>query len=73
VNLCVCLSKLLDDERLGKHMVIVLDNGRGMTSRQLNDWAIYRLSKFSRRDSRGLSSSSRLADTSVLILFCFLL
>ncbi|XP_065844298.1 structural maintenance of chromosomes flexible hinge domain-containing protein 1-like [Oscarella lobularis] len=26
--------------------VCVLDNGRGMTSRQLNYWAIYRLSKF---------------------------
>ena len=36
----------------------MLDNGRGMTSRQLNDWAIYRLSKFSRRDSRELSSRS---------------
>ncbi|KAM9713045.1 structural maintenance of chromosomes flexible hinge domain-containing protein 1 [Menidia menidia] len=28
--------------------VIILDNGRGMTSKQLNDWAVYRLSKFKR-------------------------
>ncbi|PIK45244.1 putative structural maintenance of chromosomes flexible hinge domain-containing protein 1, partial [Apostichopus japonicus] len=32
-----------------KCMVCVLDNGRGMTSSELNNWAIYRLSKFSQR------------------------
>lgn len=26
-----------------------MDNGRGMTSKQLNNWAVYRLSKFTRQ------------------------
>ncbi|KAM3836194.1 structural maintenance of chromosomes flexible hinge domain-containing protein 1-like [Diretmus argenteus] len=40
--------RLLFDETLGKPAVIVLDNGCGMTSKQLNNWAVYRLSKFTR-------------------------
>lgn len=40
----------LFDNTLGKPAVIVLDNGCGMTSKQLNDWAVYRLSKFHRND-----------------------
>lgn len=43
-----CLYFQLFDETLGKPAVIVLDNGCGMTSKQLNNWAVYRLSKFSR-------------------------
>ncbi|XP_038153838.1 structural maintenance of chromosomes flexible hinge domain-containing protein 1-like isoform X2 [Cyprinodon tularosa] len=34
-----------------KPAVIVLDNGCGMTSKQLNNWAVYRLSKFTRENS----------------------
>uniref|UniRef100_A0A8C7KNM4 Structural maintenance of chromosomes flexible hinge domain containing 1 n=1 Tax=Oncorhynchus kisutch TaxID=8019 RepID=A0A8C7KNM4_ONCKI len=40
--------RLLFDESLGKHAVVIMDNGCGMTSKQLNNWAVYRLSKFSR-------------------------
>ena len=41
----------MDQERPNKNIIIVLDNGKGMTSRQLNNWAIYRLSKFIRQDT----------------------
>ncbi|XP_075389278.1 structural maintenance of chromosomes flexible hinge domain-containing protein 1 [Tenrec ecaudatus] len=41
--------KLLFDEAQGKPAVAVIDNGRGMTSKQLNNWAVYRLSKFTRQ------------------------
>ncbi|XP_068023001.1 structural maintenance of chromosomes flexible hinge domain-containing protein 1 isoform X2 [Melanerpes formicivorus] len=41
--------KLLFDESQGKPAVAVMDNGRGMTSKQLNNWAVYRLSKFTRQ------------------------
>ncbi|ERE83551.1 structural maintenance of chromosomes flexible hinge domain-containing protein 1 [Cricetulus griseus] len=41
--------KLLFDETQGKPAVAVVDNGRGMTSKQLNNWAVYRLSKFTRQ------------------------
>ncbi|XP_041823548.1 structural maintenance of chromosomes flexible hinge domain-containing protein 1 [Melanotaenia boesemani] len=37
-------------EKTGKPAIVVLDNGCGMTSKQLNDWAVYRLSKFQRKD-----------------------
>ncbi|XP_028424672.1 structural maintenance of chromosomes flexible hinge domain-containing protein 1 isoform X1 [Perca flavescens] len=40
--------RLMFDESLGKPAVIVLDNGCGMTSKQLNNWAVYKLSKFFR-------------------------
>ncbi|XP_071341029.1 structural maintenance of chromosomes flexible hinge domain-containing protein 1 isoform X2 [Trachinotus anak] len=43
--------RMLFDESLGKPAVIVLDNGCGMTSKQLNNWAVYRLSKFNRENS----------------------
>uniref|UniRef100_A0A3B4YKE3 Structural maintenance of chromosomes flexible hinge domain containing 1 n=1 Tax=Seriola lalandi dorsalis TaxID=1841481 RepID=A0A3B4YKE3_SERLL len=43
--------RMLFDESLGKPAVIVLDNGCGMTSKQLNNWAVYRLSKFTRENS----------------------
>lgn len=36
------------DDALGKPAISVWDNGQGMTSRELNNWAIYRLSKFNR-------------------------
>ncbi|GCB63820.1 hypothetical protein scyTo_0013252 [Scyliorhinus torazame] len=42
--------RLLFDESQGKSAVAVIDNGRGMTSKQLNNWAVYRLSKFTRTD-----------------------
>lgn len=41
----------LFDESLGKPAVVVLDNGCGMTSTQLRNWAVYRLSKFTRENS----------------------
>ncbi|KAM6350260.1 structural maintenance of chromosomes flexible hinge domain-containing protein 1 isoform 3-T3 [Podargus strigoides] len=41
--------KLLFDDSQGKPAVAVIDNGRGMTSKQLNNWAVYRLSKFTRQ------------------------
>ncbi|KAM6900563.1 structural maintenance of chromosomes flexible hinge domain-containing protein 1 [Xenentodon cancila] len=34
-----------------KPAVLVLDNGCGMTSKKLNNWAVYRLSKFTRDNS----------------------
>uniref|UniRef100_A0A8C9QY59 Structural maintenance of chromosomes flexible hinge domain containing 1 n=1 Tax=Scleropages formosus TaxID=113540 RepID=A0A8C9QY59_SCLFO len=43
--------RLLFDESQGKPAVVVLDNGCGMTSKQLNNWAVYRLSKFTRENS----------------------
>lgn len=44
--------QMLFDENPGKSAVIVLDNGCGMTSKQLNNWAVYKLSKFT-RDPQG--------------------
>ncbi|KAI1243315.1 Structural maintenance of chromosomes flexible hinge domain-containing protein 1, partial [Lamprotornis superbus] len=41
--------KLLFDDSQGKPAVAVIDNGSGMTSKQLNNWAVYRLSKFTRQ------------------------
>ncbi|XP_028288424.1 structural maintenance of chromosomes flexible hinge domain-containing protein 1 [Parambassis ranga] len=43
--------QMMFDETFGKPAVIVLDNGCGMTSKQLNNWAVYRLSKFMRENS----------------------
>ncbi|XP_062836537.1 structural maintenance of chromosomes flexible hinge domain-containing protein 1 isoform X2 [Anolis carolinensis] len=40
--------KLLFDDTQGKPAIVVIDNGRGMSSKQLNNWAVYRLSKFTR-------------------------
>uniref|UniRef100_A0A8D0GXS9 Structural maintenance of chromosomes flexible hinge domain containing 1 n=1 Tax=Sphenodon punctatus TaxID=8508 RepID=A0A8D0GXS9_SPHPU len=41
--------KLLFDDAQGKPAVAVIDNGRGMTSKHLNNWAVYSLSKFTRQ------------------------
>ncbi|XP_074656148.1 structural maintenance of chromosomes flexible hinge domain-containing protein 1-like [Tubulanus polymorphus] len=43
-----------DDTTPSKNMICVIDNGKGMNPRQLNNWAVYRLSKFNRntKDSR---------------------
>ncbi|XP_048363519.1 structural maintenance of chromosomes flexible hinge domain-containing protein 1 isoform X2 [Sphaerodactylus townsendi] len=41
--------KLVFDDAQGKPAIAVVDNGRGMTSKQLNNWAVYRLSKFIRQ------------------------
>ncbi|XP_060084908.1 structural maintenance of chromosomes flexible hinge domain-containing protein 1-like [Ylistrum balloti] len=43
----------IDDGNPSRNCVYVIDNGKGMTPRQLNNWAIYRLSKFIRKDKRG--------------------
>ncbi|XP_053198801.1 LOW QUALITY PROTEIN: structural maintenance of chromosomes flexible hinge domain-containing protein 1 [Scomber japonicus] len=51
--------RMLFDETLGKPAVIVLDNGRGMTSKQLNNWAVYRLSKFLRDDGKSASNDEK--------------
>lgn len=42
--------RLLFDEAQGGPAVVVMDNGCGMTSKQLNNWAVYRLSKFIREN-----------------------
>ncbi|BFZ21319.1 hypothetical protein BsWGS_24357 [Bradybaena similaris] len=47
------LRLYVDDSAVCKNCIVVLDNGTGMTPRQLNSWAIYRLSKFTRREKRG--------------------
>ncbi|KAK2886592.1 hypothetical protein Q8A73_020538 [Channa argus] len=44
--------RMFFDETLGKPAMIVLDNGHGMTPKHLNNWAVYRLSKFIRGDSK---------------------
>ncbi|CAH1248010.1 SMCHD1 [Branchiostoma lanceolatum] len=46
--------RIILDDRIegGKHCICVLDNGHGMTSKDLNDWAVYRLSKFNRKDRK---------------------
>uniref|UniRef100_A0A3Q1GGE3 Structural maintenance of chromosomes flexible hinge domain-containing protein 1-like n=1 Tax=Acanthochromis polyacanthus TaxID=80966 RepID=A0A3Q1GGE3_9TELE len=41
----------LNDRTVGKPAIVVLDNGCGMTSKQLNNWAVYRLSKFTKESS----------------------
>ncbi|XP_026217688.1 structural maintenance of chromosomes flexible hinge domain-containing protein 1 [Anabas testudineus] len=43
--------QMMFNETLGKPAVIVLDNGCGMTPQKLNNWAVYRLSKFTRQNS----------------------
>uniref|UniRef100_A0A6Q2ZP32 SMC hinge domain-containing protein n=1 Tax=Esox lucius TaxID=8010 RepID=A0A6Q2ZP32_ESOLU len=48
--------RLLFDESMGKPAVVIMDNGCGMTSKQLNSWAVYRLSKF----TKGKSTFSKL-------------
>uniref|UniRef100_A0ABM0MF63 Structural maintenance of chromosomes flexible hinge domain-containing protein 1-like n=1 Tax=Saccoglossus kowalevskii TaxID=10224 RepID=A0ABM0MF63_SACKO len=45
--------RLFLDESQTKNHICVVDNGCGMTSRQLNNWAIYRLSKFIRKEKKG--------------------
>ncbi len=40
----------IDDQHPGRSLIFVLDNGKGMTSSELNNWAVYRLSKFNRKD-----------------------
>lgn len=50
--------RCLFDESQGKAAIAVIDNGRGMTSKQLNNWAVYRLSKFTRRDQEFESDHS---------------
>uniref|UniRef100_A0A671KCE0 Structural maintenance of chromosomes flexible hinge domain-containing protein 1-like n=1 Tax=Sinocyclocheilus anshuiensis TaxID=1608454 RepID=A0A671KCE0_9TELE len=45
--------RLLFDESQGGPAVVVMDNGCGMTSKQLNNWAVYRLSKFIRENKTG--------------------
>ncbi|XP_073343954.1 structural maintenance of chromosomes flexible hinge domain-containing protein 1 [Pagrus major] len=44
--------RMIFDETIGKPAVIVLDNGCGMTSAQLKNWAVFRLSKFNRENSK---------------------
>ncbi|XP_064651819.1 structural maintenance of chromosomes flexible hinge domain-containing protein 1-like isoform X2 [Lineus longissimus] len=41
-----------DDTNPSKNVMVVLDNGKGMAPKQLNNWAIYRLSKFIRKDKK---------------------
>ncbi|XP_071103421.1 structural maintenance of chromosomes flexible hinge domain-containing protein 1-like isoform X1 [Haliotis cracherodii] len=49
-----------DDANPSRSCISVIDNGKGMTPRQLNNWAIYRLSKFIRKEKgRGPGSEAR--------------
>ncbi|XP_014770922.1 structural maintenance of chromosomes flexible hinge domain-containing protein 1 isoform X1 [Octopus bimaculoides] len=48
-----------DEGNPNRNCIFVLDNGKGMTPRQLNNWAIYRLSKFIRKDKRRRNSVDR--------------
>lgn len=48
--------RLMFDDTVGKAVVCVLDNGAGMTSKELNNWAIYRLSKFNRQNERKIAA-----------------
>ncbi|XP_017327848.1 structural maintenance of chromosomes flexible hinge domain-containing protein 1 isoform X1 [Ictalurus punctatus] len=50
--------RLFFDESQGGPAVVVMDNGRGMTSKELNNWAVYRLSKFNRDDRTFRSDKS---------------
>ncbi|XP_066536910.1 structural maintenance of chromosomes flexible hinge domain-containing protein 1 [Hoplias malabaricus] len=50
--------RLMFDESQGGPAVIVMDNGHGMTSKELNNWAVYRLSKFNRDNSTFQSDHS---------------
>ncbi|XP_060788894.1 structural maintenance of chromosomes flexible hinge domain-containing protein 1 isoform X2 [Neoarius graeffei] len=50
--------RLFFDESQGGPAVVVMDNGRGMTSKELNNWAVYRLSKFNRDDRAFRSDES---------------
>ena len=45
-----CGVQHFDDSAPHRNCVVVIDNGKGMSPRQLNNWAIYRLSKFIRRE-----------------------
>lgn len=49
--------RMLFDENLGKPAIVVLDNGCGMTSKQLRNWAVLRLSKFTRENSEFASKN----------------
>ncbi|CAN9506377.1 unnamed protein product [Ophioblennius macclurei] len=42
--------RMMFDKTLGRPALIVMDNGCGMTSKKLNNWAVYKLSKFTRED-----------------------
>ncbi|XP_034998509.2 structural maintenance of chromosomes flexible hinge domain-containing protein 1 isoform X1 [Hippoglossus stenolepis] len=44
--------RMLFDESLGKAAIIALDNGCGMTSQKLKEWAVYRCSKFNRASEK---------------------
>ncbi|KAG8133498.1 hypothetical protein E2320_011373, partial [Naja naja] len=59
--------KLLFDDTQGKPAVVVIDNGRGMTSKQLNNWAVYRLSKFIRQDDTESDHSGYPSDSSHIV------
>ncbi|XP_047666813.1 structural maintenance of chromosomes flexible hinge domain-containing protein 1 [Tachysurus fulvidraco] len=50
--------RLFFDESQGGPAIVVMDNGRGMTSKELNNWAVYRLSKFNRDDRTFRSDES---------------
>ncbi|XP_034562664.1 structural maintenance of chromosomes flexible hinge domain-containing protein 1 isoform X2 [Notolabrus celidotus] len=43
--------RMLFDELLGENAIIILDNGCGMSSLKLRNWATYRLNKFDRKEA----------------------
>ncbi|GFR98432.1 structural maintenance of chromosomes flexible hinge domain-containing protein 1-like [Elysia marginata] len=58
------MFQYVDEASVNKNCVVVLDNGKGMTPRQLNNWAIYRLSKFTRRQQRSFEAKGDAESTS---------
>uniref|UniRef100_A0A3P8UIT9 Structural maintenance of chromosomes flexible hinge domain containing 1 n=1 Tax=Cynoglossus semilaevis TaxID=244447 RepID=A0A3P8UIT9_CYNSE len=44
--------RMLFDNTRGIPTIVVLDNGHGMNSKGLNNWAVYRLSKFNRKNNQ---------------------
>lgn len=59
------------DESLGKPAVIVLDNGRGMTTKQLNKWAVYRHSKFTKETGSFARLVCFILNSKITVVWCF--
>ncbi|XP_029955425.1 structural maintenance of chromosomes flexible hinge domain-containing protein 1 [Salarias fasciatus] len=53
--------RMMFDGSIGKPALIVMDNGCGMTSTKLKNWAVYKLSKFTRDDGAFSSERERYA------------
>ncbi len=72
LSLSLCVLQLFDESQ-GGPAVVVMDNGCGMTSKQLNNWAVYRLSKFIRENSMkrcALQKTCAFSSLGYLIMKC---